>query len=70
METESFLVFVFLLSSFQKDLIVWKLLAMVGLIYIKTQFQKDLIVWKLPKTEYEIVREVEVSEGLNSVETR
>ena len=33
-------------NLFQKDLIVWKLNCIEGLIFISVVFQKDLIVWK------------------------
>ena len=54
---------------FQKDLIVWKLNFFIHQESPSIEFQKDLIVWKrlLPIPKPQVL--LQVSEGLNSVET-
>ena len=55
--------------AFQKDLIVWKLLPITSNSIGVISFQKDLIVWKLVSLPLNTPGN-DVSEGLNSVETR
>ena len=69
METEVIELGIFKKEEFQKDLIVWKQKSREDRAEYGYVFQKDLIVWKhFFRCASE--REMDVSEGLNSVETK
>ena len=56
-------------SSFQKNLVVWKLISLTTFPIIPSQFQKNLVVWKLYIALPALGDFFPVSEELSSVET-